>query len=79
MAINNPCPRALPSDSGSLWTINPWLPRFIYYLGVRLAHFDAVSPMNYYSILHGISLFLSCAAIQYTFYIAHMETELKSH
>ena len=26
MAINNPYPCALPSDSGSLWTINPWLP-----------------------------------------------------
>ena len=32
MAINNPRPRASPSGSGGLWTINPWLPRFIYYV-----------------------------------------------
>jgi len=29
-------PWALPSDSGSLWTINPWLPRFIYYLFLHI-------------------------------------------
>jgi len=43
MAINNPCPRASPSDSGSLWTINPWLPRFIYYINHGSQGFMAIN------------------------------------
>ena len=49
-------------------------------LGVRLTHFDAVSLMNLvvkYYFIWNLTHFVLCD--QYTFYIAHMETEVKSH
>ncbi len=51
-----PSPRAQPEDTGWFLTINPWLPRYEYYISHLMGQRSALGVWLYLTILYSVDL-----------------------